>query len=913
MADPALNLDEFEPVTDADTIALAEMSQKDINSASDDTGKAVPLGWGKPYEAQIGIYSGLARSVDNFQDDFGSNTLTGGIENTLQGLYSGLGTEGQRDWWAQFRQNDNVIRNQLFGATLTPSEQAAYAATSINERMDPAEIRRNLKSRREIVRGALSRKTAFLRAQGYSGEAIDALAGEYAGDFAPRNKLANGANIPDSEQQKEAVGLTPSNVLDAAIGYGQEGAPEPQPDGSVRVSMGDGTYTVYPSMAVYKQRRDKSGALAVDVTDDRPLATDQERNTAFGAVDAGVRGIADTATLGFSDELAAAGDTLFSGGTMQDNLRRQRGQDAQDERVNPLARMGGQFVGAAVLPFGGAEAGAAEIAARGGGYAGGYGFGSSDGDFTDRARDAALAVPLGAAGGFFGAKLLGKLKARGGGQGPSGGGSAQAVADAERFGIDLPMGATGKIANIGDSVLSNQLGSAGRMQAERARLGEQVGDAVENVAGGFGPSTSYEGMGEAAQRGANKWISKFEETSSKAYDAIPISPKAGAALTNSRGALEELTTKFQSNPKLAKAFENSRLGTFMDALSEKIDAADTGLLDAAGKRITRDVKTSGELSWEDLKAFRSKIGEEIGEKRFGDTTSKDELRRLYGALSEDMKASAAAQGPAALRKFERANDLYRKGQERIDTALISILGDDGRKNAESAAGVMQRIAKEGKSSSDIKKLSAIRASMPAEEWGETSNAMVKLLGKPSNGEGRDFSAQTFIRNYGDMSPEAKNLLFGDRGRSELKSALDDFSGVIDNLAKRDAMRNTSNTVPASLANMSIGGASGLVAGGPLGLVLGIGAQQGLANGAARLWTNPKFVRWATGYTKMAAGAAKAGGQPNNAKQMELLSKLAVAEPAIAPDILGLQSALQKAFGETPMKLAAQPQQNDGQR
>jgi hypothetical protein len=147
-----------------------------------DGGKPLPKGHSDKFETDIGLYSGLSSALSGFQDDFAGNTVTGGLENTIQGL-TGFGTEGQRDWWAQFKRNDNQIRNDLFGATLTPSEQASYASTTVAPDMAPSEIKRNLKTRKEIIQKALKRKRAFFIANGYSQEAVDALAGEYTTDL----------------------------------------------------------------------------------------------------------------------------------------------------------------------------------------------------------------------------------------------------------------------------------------------------------------------------------------------------------------------------------------------------------------------------------------------------------------------------------------------------------------------------------------------------------------------------------------------------------------------------------------------------------------------------------------------------------------------------------------------------------
>lgn len=166
----------------------AELKRLQIDAAIDkqangDSGKPLPKGHSDKFEADLGIYSGLSSALSGFNDDYAGNTVTGGLENTVQAAFGGFGTEGQRDWWAQFKKNDNQIRNDLFGATLTPSEQASYASTTVDPSMDPKEVKRNLTTRKNIIQKALKRKRNFFIANGYSQEAIDALAGEYVTDL----------------------------------------------------------------------------------------------------------------------------------------------------------------------------------------------------------------------------------------------------------------------------------------------------------------------------------------------------------------------------------------------------------------------------------------------------------------------------------------------------------------------------------------------------------------------------------------------------------------------------------------------------------------------------------------------------------------------------------------------------------
>lgn len=137
-------------------------------------GRAIPDSTAKRVEDAVAIRDTMDRALSTFRDDYAGNTVTGGLENTMQ-VWFGTGTPGQRDWWANFRQTDNQIRNDLFGSALTATEKAAYEATTISERMQPGEIRKNLQRRAQIIKRALGRQQNFLKKNGYDPEAVDAL------------------------------------------------------------------------------------------------------------------------------------------------------------------------------------------------------------------------------------------------------------------------------------------------------------------------------------------------------------------------------------------------------------------------------------------------------------------------------------------------------------------------------------------------------------------------------------------------------------------------------------------------------------------------------------------------------------------------------------------------------------------
>lgn len=637
----------------------------------------------------------------------------------------------------------------------------------------------------------------------------------------------------------------------------------------------------------------------------------------------GVAGVSSGASLGWNDEilggLAAVEEALAGGdvvGAYEANrdMRRRIRERAMEE--NPVTTIAGEIAGGFAIP----GMGARNAAARGGqaavrsaarqgaalGAVAGAGYGEGAGGSVGGAL---IGAPLGYVVGGQSEKLLRGLRARNlrsnrNNPPPSGGGGgtpAQNVADAQRFGMDISPGdAGGRSLKVVERILDNQPGSATVMNESRNRLQGQVVGAVDDVASGFGPTTSFRGIGEAGQGGVQSWRERFNTVASKLYDNIPIPPEAKANIAGTVQALDGLTSKITSNPKLAAMLEDKRLVGYLEALRGKSRQVSTGVLDANGNPITREVTEGGSLSWNDLKQLRSRIGEEIGQQVMGEGTLKSDLRGLYAALSADMQASAAAQGPAALKAFERANTIYKQGQERLERVWKSLLGPDGQRTPEAAAATIQRIAREGKGSGDLRLLGELRQSTAKTgEWAQISNGVIRLLGQPLNSEGREFSAQTFFRNYGDMSAEAKNLLFGGPNK-ELRQNLDEFARVVGRIAASDGTRNASNT------GMVVSGLMGVSAGGVPGLLM----QTIGSYGAAKLWTNPKVVQWMTGYTRMINGAARNGGTVNpqaHAKQMERLSRIAASDSAIAADALGLQQQLQRVFEQGGVRLAAEEQ------
>lgn len=601
------------------------------------------------------------------------------------------------------------------------------------------------------------------------------------------------------------------------------------------------------------------------------------RDTAFKA------GAKDAISLGGSDELQGAvnalGQSLRGEGSFGDlygvNRDAQRIYDEYQQQTHPNFYMGGQLAGSLAIPAFGART-PMELARLGAGLGGAYGFNSANGDIGDRLTGAIEGAAAGGATGYVVPKALslvprnaprnipplvdpqtGQLNQPLEAMTPG-----QRVVHAEEYGINLPADAAGgRTAAVIGKGLDIMPGSAGVMEDARRATESQIAAASDVAASRYGNARTMNEAGGELQRGANEYIDRSQAVTAKAYNAIPISDQAQATTANTVGTLRDLTSRFQSNPDLAEAFKDPKLGRYQTALE------------------------NGQISWKDLKDFRSIIGEKIGEMRFGEGSSTSDLRALYAGLSEDMRNTAAAQGPKALHAFERANSLYRQQQQLVEGALARILGPDGQMSPERAATAVQAMTKGGKSTGDLRTLAQIRgATVKSGAWNEIAATLIRLGGQPANSAGRDFNPQTFVNWYADMSEPARALLFGG-SNNELRKSLDGFVAVNQRLMKVNALRNTSNTA----ANLTAAGTVGSMAmslANPL-----VGAKLLTVMGGnyamAKAWTNPAFVRLMTGYTK----AVASGNQAAVRSQIGRLAKLAATNPDLREPLIALQQRL----------------------
>jgi len=296
----------------------------------------------------------------------------------------------------------------------------------------------------------------------------------------------------------------------------------------------------------------------------------------------------------------------------------------------------------------------------------------------------------------------------------------------------------------------------------------------------------------------------------------------------------------------------------------------------------------GQLSWQDLKSFRTYVGEKLGGQQLQSDTSRNALKALYASLSADMEATAAAQGPRALNAFKRANRYWRGRQQRIENVLSDVLGDDLGKSPDAAFRAVEGLA--SKRSGDPIKLARLVRSLPDDEANTVRATVLDRLGLANAGR-QDASQQVyspaeFMTQWSKLSDRAKSLLFN----GEHRQAVDDLVRIADGMKGSSQFANTSRTSLGTNA-LALAGTFWL---NPL---LALGSAGGQL-GAGKLLASQRFARW----------LARAPKKPNAAAQRAHVRQLGAvmrAEPAIANEVLALQQRLTDAFGAAPARLAAQ--------
>lgn len=505
-----------------------------------------------------------------------------------------------------------------------------------------------------------------------------------------------------------------------------------------------------------------------------------------------------------------------------------------------------------------------------------------------------------------------------------------AIADFEVLGATPSVGqGTGAWSRQGvETLLGSGPTSAGVMARFADQQANAIGAGLQRQADDLFRNPSAERAGRAIEqgiRGDDGFIRTSRERANQLYsrldELLPGEQRVG--VDNTRAALADLNSMIEGAPSVSRFFQNARLEGIERGLLSDTQGVDA-ILTQPGMREQSDlyraylqtqadeiaarnaqrkqlgmmgdepVPTSADidanvratlgnmvdnqLPYEALKKLRTLVGNELEGASLVSDVPRSKWKAVYGALTRDMEAAATT--PEAKQALSRANSYFNARSSRIDEIDRVIDRNGGPEKIYQA--VMGGV-KDGGST-----LRAVMQSLPEEGQKAVTAAALRRMGLANAGTqdaaGEAFSAATFLTNWNKASPEARRALF-DRYGAGFSRDMDRIASVAERIKNGgQAIANPSGTAKQGAQFAYWGGLGGALMTGQVGAALGLGLGGVGSNLAARLMTNPRFVKWLAASTDKPIGALPA--------QINVLKR--VASESADPDIEEAAEALSRS-------------------
>jgi hypothetical protein len=448
---------------------------------------------------------------------------------------------------------------------------------------------------------------------------------------------------------------------------------------------------------------------------------------------------------------------------------------------------------------------------------------------------------------------------------------ASAVDDASRAGTSLTVGqATGSRPIQAAENISSRVAGGGPITSAAQRSADDIQARLSGIADDISQTRGAEAAGRAintAIKGRNGFIDRFQAQSGQLWNGVDdaIGRETPVAIQNTKTTLNDLVR----TDTLGKILTTAKTAEIKQAL-DSVDTIDYG----------------------SLRELRTLIGAKISNSDLISDVPRAELRRLYGSITDDIRAAAQASGDDAARAFTRANNYTRSGHTRIDGFIENVM------RKADFTKVYEAVTKGGEGAQTI---NAFKRSMEPEEWEIVASNVVRQLGKANPGQqgadGIEFSVSKFLTDWNRLGPAKRALFSGSR-------TLDHYGRDLESIARTAERIKTAAAVGANpsgtgqfTANLSASvAAGGAVATGNAPVFAGVLAALAANNGFARLMSSPRFVNWL-------AGTTKANSQQMTAQMAKLVAIQQSMGSEEARDVNALVQALEPNQQEQPVNNA----------
>jgi hypothetical protein len=384
----------------------------------------------------------------------------------------------------------------------------------------------------------------------------------------------------------------------------------------------------------------------------------------------------------------------------------------------------------------------------------------------------------------------------------------------------------------------------------------ETAEAAERNAATLGTARDATDTGSVVRNALTRFAA--DKSQAKADYGQFAQTMAGAAptkMTNTLRVLNDIMGRFPNASGLTGLFTRSPIAKLTEELQPKtvtVPAQLSKTLDQFGNPIVvrqaQTLQRGGALSIDETEELRSQIGYQIEHPTFGpDQIPRGQLKRLYAALTNDMRSAAKAQGPAAERALSKATTNYGIRMRLIERLEPLVSGEAGERSFKTLNSAAQTTG-----TADSGLLQAAKKVMTTDEWGDFGATIVSRLGEPTPGardilSGVNFSPSSYVTNWNKLSDRAKYMLFGPNLPDTPRSSLEALARVTQAQKNVGKLANVSRTAEYRIgAVLSLAAADtawqALTAGRVLPLV-GWGAGAGTGYGFAKMLTSPQFARW----------------------------------------------------------------------
>lgn len=423
---------------------------------------------------------------------------------------------------------------------------------------------------------------------------------------------------------------------------------------------------------------------------------------------------------------------------------------------------------------------------------------------------------------------------------------AKAVDDFAEFDSAPTVGVgTGDNLRRGLENLSSRYLGGGALRKAADDTAEKMKERLTSIADDISRTVGDDEAGRVIERGIKGeggFIDRFQSQNARLWGQLDskIPQDSPVKPGNTVNALQEMVR----DDAIGKVLNNPKMTGISSALRTALDPA---IDDATGEMLT-DPNTGlpvlrKAMSYGDLKSLRSKVGEMVASKDLISDIPRAQLKRLYGALSDDVRAAADAAG--ASKEFSRANNYTRAGHNRISGFVEKVVNKDELNKIFEAAA---------KGGDGLQRINSIKRSLKPEEWEVVSSNVVRRLGLATKGQqgaaGEEFSVAKFLTDWNKLG-RAKNVIFsGSEKLSDYRKNLDRIARASERMkvAARE-MSNPSGTAQAAANYGTITAGGAAIATGNIPVLSGVLMAVAGNKGASSLMANPDFVRWLARGTK----------------------------------------------------------------